>query len=158
MYEIQCCDLDGNTIETFYQWDINQKIIVDCDNFNLTANTAPPIIKFSNDSMDYSISVQSTIGKNLLLIFVDIPNCILMIPLPINISFYFSSFKDITSKRTLLSTTIPVRKQKQPLDYSYEENIKNYTFEDLVQNMVSVNNKLDFATVDEMKKYLEIKG
>lgn len=69
MYEIQCCDLDGNTIETFYQWDINQKIIVDCDNFNLTANTAPPIIKFSNDSMDYSISVQSTIGKNLLLIF-----------------------------------------------------------------------------------------
>lgn len=156
MYEIQCYDLDGNTIETFYQWDINQKIIVDCDNFNLTANTAPPIIKFSNDSMDYAIPVQSTIDDKKLI--VDIPNCILMIPLPINISFYFSSFKDITSKRTLLSTTIPVRKQKQPLDYSYEENIKNYTFEDLVQNMVSVNNKLDFATVDEMKKYLEIKG
>ena len=156
MYEIQCYDLDGNIIQTFYQWDINQKIIVDCNDVNLTANTAPPIIKFSNNSMDYAIPVQSTIENKKLV--VDIPNYILMIPLPINISFYFSSFKDITSKRTLLTTTIPVRQQKQPLDYSYEENIKNYTFEDLVQNMISVNNKLDFATVDEMKEYLEIEG
>ena len=154
MYEIQCFDIDGNLIKRFYQWDVNQKIIVDCDNFNVTPNTAPPIIRFSNNSMDYAIPVQSNIEDKKLI--VDIPNCILMMPLPVNISFYFSSFKDITSKRTLLSTTIPVRRQKQPLDYSYEENIKNYTFEDLVQNMISVNNKLDFATVDEMKEFLDI--
>ena len=154
MYEIQCFDIDGNLIKTFYQWDVNQKIIVDCDNFNITPNTAPPIIRFSNNSMDYAIPVQSNIEDKKLV--VDIPNCILMMPLPVNISFYFSSFKDITSKRTLLTTTIPVRRQKQPLDYSYEENIKNYTFEDLVQNMISVNNKLDFATVDEMKEFLDI--
>ena len=104
--------------------------------------------------MDYAIPVQSNIEDKKLV--VDIPNYILMMPLPVNISFYFSSFKDITSKRTLLTTTIPVRRQKQPLDYSYEENIKNYTFEDLVQNMISVNNKLDFATVDEMKEFLDI--
>ena len=154
MYEIQCFDIDGNLIKRFYQWDVNQKIIVDCDNFNITPNTAPPIIRFSNNSMDYAIPVQSNIEDKKL--GVDIPNCILMMPLPVNISFYFSSFKDITSKRTLLATTIPVRRQKQPLDYSYEENIKNYTFEDLVQNMISVNNKLDFATVDEMKEFLDI--
>lgn len=154
MYEIQCFDIDGNLIKRFYQWDVNQKIIVDCDNFNITPNTAPPIIRFSNNSMDYAIPVQSNIEDKKLV--VDIPNCILMMPLPVNISFYFSSFKDITSKRTLLATTIPVRRQKQPLDYSYEENIKNYTFEDLVQNMISVNNKLDFATVDEMKEFLDI--
>ena len=154
MYEIQCFDIDGNLIKTFYQWDVNQKIIVDCDNFNITPNTAPPVIRFSNNSMDYAIPVQSNIEDKKLV--VDIPNCILMMPLPVNISFYFSSFKDITSKRTLLTTTIPVRRQKQPLDYSYEENIKNYTFEDLVQNMISVNNKLDFATVDEMKEFLDI--
>ena len=154
MYEIQCFDIDGNLIKRFYQWDVNQKIIVDCDNFNVTPNTAPPIIRFSNNSMDYAIPVQSNIEDKKLV--VDIPNCILMMPLPVNISFYFSSFKDITSKRTLLATTIPVRRQKQPLDYSYEENIKNYTFEDLVQSMISVNNKLDFATVDEMKEFLDI--
>ena len=154
MYEIQCFDIDGNLIKKFYQWDVNQKIIVDCDNFNVTPNTAPPIIRFSNNSMDYAIPVQSNIEDKKLV--VDIPNYILMMPLPVNISFYFSSFKDITSKRTLLTTTIPVRRQKQPLDYSYEENIKNYTFEDLVQNMISVNNKLDFATVDEMKEFLDI--
>ena len=154
MYEIQCFDIDGNLIKKFYQWDVNQKIIVDCDNFNVTPNTAPPIIRFSNNSMDYAIPVQSNIEDKKLV--VDIPNCILMMPLPVNISFYFSSFKDITSKRTLLTTTIPVRRQKQPLDYSYEDNIKNYTFEDLVQNMISVNNKLDFATVDEMKEFLDI--
>ena len=154
MYEIQCFDIDGNLIKKFYQWDVNQKIIVDCDNFNVTPNTAPPIIRFSNNRMDYAIPVQSNIEDKKLV--VDIPNCILMMPLPVNISFYFSSFKDITSKRTLLATTIPVRRQKQPLDYSYEENIKNYTFEDLVQNMISVNNKLDFATVDEMKEFLDI--
>ena len=154
MYEIQCFDIDGNLIKNFYQWDVNQKIIVDCDNFNITPNTAPPIIRFSNNSMDYAIPVQSNIEDKKLV--VDIPNYILMMPLPVNISFYFSSFKDITSKRTLLTTTIPVRRQKQPLDYSYEENIKNYTFEDLVQNMISVNNKLDFATVDEMKEFLDI--
>ena len=154
MYEIQCFDIDGNLIKNFYQWDVNQKIIVDCDNFNITPNTAPPIIRFSNNSMDYAIPVQSNIEDKKLV--VDIPNYILMMPLPVNISFYFSSFKDITSKRTLLATTIPVRRQKQPLDYSYEENIKNYTFEDLVQNMISVNNKLDFATVDEMKEFLDI--
>lgn len=154
MYEIQCFDIDGNLIKNFYQWDVNQKIIVDCDNFNVTPNTAPPIIRFSNNSMDYAIPVQSNIEDKKLV--VDIPNYILMMPLSVNISFYFSSFKDITSKRTLLTTTIPVRRQKQPLDYSYEENIKNYTFEDLVQNMISVNNKLDFATVDEMKEFLDI--
>ena len=154
MYEIQCFDIDGNLIKRFYQWDVNQKIIVDCDNFNITPNTAPPIIRFSNNSMDYAIPVQSNIEDKKL--GVDIPNCILLMPLPVNISFYFSSCKDITSKRTLLTTTIPVRRQKQPLDYSYEENIKNYTFEDLVQNMISVNNKLDFATVDEMKEFLDI--
>ena len=154
MYEIQCFDIDGNLIKKVCQWDVNQKIIVDCDNFNVTPNTAPPIIRFSNNSMDYAIPVQSNIEDKKLV--VDIPNCILMMPLPVNISFYFSSFKDITSKRTLLATTIPVRRQKQPLDYSYEENIKNYTFEDLVQNMISVNNKLDFATVDEMKEFLDI--
>ena len=154
MYEIQCFDIDGNLIKNFYQWDVNQKIIVDCDNFNITPNTAPPIIRFSNNSMDYAIPVQSNIEDKKLV--VDIPNCILMMPLPVNISFYFSSFKDITSKRTLLATTIPVRRQKQPLDYLYEENIKNYTFEDLVQNMISVNNKLDFATADEMKEFLDI--
>ena len=154
MYEIQCFDIDGNLIKRFYQWDVNQKIIVDCDNFNITPNTAPPIIRFSNNSMDYAIPVQSNIEDKKLV--VDIPNYILMMPFPVNISFYFSSFKDITSKRTLLATTIPVRRQKQPLDYSYEENIKNYTFEDLVQNMISVNNKLDFATVDEMKEFLDI--
>ena len=124
MYEIQCFDIDGNLIKNFYQWDVNQKIIVDCDNFNITPNTAPPIIRFSNNSMDYAIPVQSNIEDKKLV--VDIPNYILMMPLPVNISFYFSSFKDITSKRTLLTTTIPVRRQKQPLDYSYEENIKNY--------------------------------
>ena len=154
MYEIQCFDIDGNLIKNFYQWDVNQKIIVDCDNFNITPNTAPPIIRFSNNSMDYAIPVQSNIEDKKLV--VDIPNYILMMPLPDNISFYFYRFKDITSKRTLLATTIPVRRQKQPLDYSYEENIKNYTFEDLVQNMISVNNKLDFATVDEMKEFLDI--
>ena len=154
MYEIQCFDIDGNLIKRFYQWDVNQKIIVDCDNFNITPNTAPPIIRFSNNSMDYAIPVQSNIEDKKLV--VDTPNYILMMPLPVNISFYFSSFKDITSKGTLLATTIPVRRQKQPLDYSYEENIKNYTFEDLVQNMISVNNKLDFATVDEMKEFLDI--
>ena len=154
MYEIQCFDIDGNLIKNFYQWDVNQKIIVDCDNFNITPNTAPPIIRFSNNSMDYAIPVQSNIEDKKFV--VDIPNYILMMPLPVNISFYFSSFKDITSKRTLLATTIPVRRQKQPLDYSYEENIKNYTFEDLVQNMISVNNKLDFETVDEMKEFLDI--
>ena len=131
MYEIQCFDIDGNLIKKFYQWDVNQKIIVDCDNFNVTPNTAPPIIRFSNNSMDYAIPVQSNIEDKKLV--VDIPNCILMMPLPVNISFYFSSFKDITSKRTLLTTTIPVRRQKQPLDYSYEDNIKNYTLKAIVQ-------------------------
>ena len=78
MYEIQCFDIDGNLIKRFYQWDVNQKIIVDCDNFNITPNTAPPIIRFSNNSMDYAIPVQSNIEDKKLV--VDIPNCILMMP------------------------------------------------------------------------------
>lgn len=155
MYDIVCYDIDGNIIDMFHQWDINQKIIVDSNNFNVTKYTIPPIIQFSNNSMDFSISVQSSIENEK--IVVDIPNVILMMALPISISFYFSSFKDITSKRTLLSTKIPVRKQNKPSGYIYEENIRNYTFDDLIQHMMYVNEKLDFATIDETMIYLGIK-
>ena len=28
MYEVTCLDLDGNTINNFFQWDIDQKIVI----------------------------------------------------------------------------------------------------------------------------------
>lgn len=154
MYEIQCYDLDGNQIEKFYQWDINQKIIVKTSNFDYTANTIAPKIHFTNAKMKNALLVQSIVEDDN--IIVDVPNCLLEESCPIKIYFYFTSREDSSSQRTIASVTIPVEKKNKPDEYEYEENVTEYTFEDLVQGMVDTYYRLDFATVDDMKRYLHI--
>ena len=156
MNNIRCYDIDGNIIDTFYQWDKNQKIIVPIDSFNYDANIIAPKIHFTNDKMSNALPVQSVIEEGN--IIADVPNILLETNLPINIFFHFSSHKNLSSQRTIASTIIPVRKKNKPDNYEYEENLTEYTFEDLVQGMLDTNNKLDFASTEEMKNFLGIKG
>ena len=148
--------MDGNIIETFYQWDINQKVIIDVNDFDnyIDSNTIAPKIHFSTKKMSKSLLVQSKITNGS--IVVDVPNILLEDCYSIEIYFYFTSKKNNLSQRTIASTTIPIRQKNKPDNYEYQENITNYTFEDLVQAMLDTYNKLDFATVEEMKTYLKI--
>ena len=59
MYEVPCLDLNGNTINKFYQWDIDQKIVIKLDGCgeNYLRNT--PEVHFCNVSRTEALIVRS---------------------------------------------------------------------------------------------------
>lgn len=59
MYEVPCLDINGNTINRFYQWDIDQKIVIKlkgCDK-NYLKNT--PEVHFCNTNRTEAFIVRS---------------------------------------------------------------------------------------------------
>lgn len=59
MYEVPCLDINGNTINRFYQWDIDQKIVIKlkgCDK-NYLKNT--PEVHFCNTNRTEAFVVRS---------------------------------------------------------------------------------------------------
>lgn len=65
MYEVPCLDLNGNTINKFYQWDIDQKIVIKLDGCgeNYLRNT--PEVHFCNVSRTEALIVRSLKSGNI---------------------------------------------------------------------------------------------
>lgn len=144
MYEVPCLDLNGSTINRFYQWDIDQKIVIElkgCDDRYLQN---PPEIHFTNVSRTEALIVRSTVSysgsdieshsdeatKNAGdTIVADVPNILLQEPYPLLIYVYLTDADDSSSQKTILYSEIPVRKRAKPSDYLYVENIKRITAE-----------------------------
>ena len=135
VYEITCFDTDGNPIEYLTQWDSDQKIVIvinDCEQDYLTF---APEVHFSNSSRkDEALVVRSTV-KNHDTIIANIPNVLLQEPYPLFVYVYLAAYDDdddaLCSQKTILSTEIPIRKRAKPSDYSYVENIKRFTANDI---------------------------
>lgn len=161
MFEIQCLDSYGNTINHFTQWDIDQKVIIPIDSCNLPESELPsspayatPEVHFCNTKMDERYIVRSEVvdGKT---ISAEVPNILLQEPYPILVYVYMVDSQDASSQKAILRNEIPVRKAVKPSDYFYIENIKRITAEMIKEEIVdavkdekqsaidAINNKKD---------------
>lgn len=129
MYEITCLDTDGNPIEYLTQWDSDQKIVIVIDGCDRDYLAIAPEVHFSNSSRkDEALVVRSTVTNNDT-ITANIPNVLLQEPYPLFVYVYIADNSDdnLCPQKTILSTEIPIRKRAKPSDYSYVENIKRFT-------------------------------
>lgn len=145
MYEVPCLNLNGDTINRFYQWDIDQKIVINLEGCGDRYLQNPPELHFSNSSRKEALVVRSTVkysGDDVAvqddsvatmhagdIIIADIPNILLQEPYPLLVYVYLTDADDSSSQKTILYSEIPVRKRAKPSDYLYVENITRITAE-----------------------------
>lgn len=128
MYEVPCLDLNGNTINKFYQWDIDQKIVINLEGCDVNYLKNAPEVHFCNSSRKEALVVRSTVSNHDT-ITVDVPNILLQEAYPLLVYVYLTDANDSSSQKTILYSEIPVRKRAKPSDYLYVENITRVTAE-----------------------------
>lgn len=128
MYEVPCLDLNGDTINKFYQWDIDQKIVINLEGCDVNYLNNAPEVHFCNSSRKEALVVRSTVSNNDT-ITVDVPNILLQEACPLLVYVYLTDADDSSSQKTILYSEIPVRKRAKPSDYLYVENITRVTAE-----------------------------
>ena len=145
MYEVPCLNLNGDTINRFYQWDIDQKIVIDLKGCDERYLQNPPEVHFSNSSRKEALVVRSTVkysGDEVSvqddsvatmhagdIIIADVPNVLLQESYPLLVYVYLTDADDSSSQKTILYSEIPIRKRAKPSDYLYVENITRITAE-----------------------------
>ena len=147
MYEINCYDSYGNTIDYLTQWDYNRKLIMYIDNYDLSY---APEVHFCNQNSVEALVVQSVVEGNKLT--VDIPNILLQEHLALCAYVYLSDANNAASQKTILSVAIPVRYRPKPSDYTYIENIDKVTAATIEQ---SVYDKVRTSVRDVVFEYLD---
>lgn len=128
MYEVPCLDLNGDTINKFYQWDIDQKIVINLEGCDVNYLKNAPEVHFCNSSRKEALVVRSTVSNHDT-ITVDVPNILLQEAYPLLVYVYLTDADDSSSQKTILYSEIPVRKRAKPSDYLYVENITRVTAE-----------------------------
>lgn len=128
MYEVPCLDLNGDTINRFYQWDIDQKIVINLEGCDVNYLKNAPEVHFCNSSRKEALVVRSTVSNHDT-ITVDVPNILLQEACPLLVYVYLTDANDSSSQKTILYSEIPVRKRAKPSDYLYVENITRVTAE-----------------------------
>lgn len=130
MYEVKCLDQYGNTINNFFQWDIDQEITIKLEGCPQGYLSIAPEFHFTNKHRDTALIVRSNvIGEDVMK--ATIPNILLQEPYPLLVYVYLTNSEDVSSQRTILFSEIPIRKREMPNDYLYVENIKRITAEDI---------------------------
>lgn len=128
MYEVPCLDLNGDTINKFYQWDIDQKIVINLEGCDVSYLKNAPEVHFCNSSRKEALVVRSDVSNHDT-ITVDVPNVLLQEAYPLLVYVYLTDANDSSSQKTILYSEIPVRKRAKPSDYLYVENITRVTAE-----------------------------
>lgn len=128
MYEVPCLDINGDTINKFYQWDIDQKIAINLEGCDVNYLKNAPEVHFCNSSRKEALVVRSTVSNHDT-ITVDVPNILLQEAYPLLVYVYLTDANDSSSQKTILYSEIPVRKRAKPSDYLYVENITRVTAE-----------------------------
>ena len=169
MYEVPCLDLNGNTINKFYQWDIDQKIVIDIKGCDERYLQNPPEVHFCNPSrtealvvrspVSYSgdeIGVQTTSDEATMhsgdTIIAEVPNILLQEPYPLLIYVYLTDADDSSSQKTILYGEIPVRKRAKPSDYLYVENITRITAENIKSELEASTNQARTNAINEINE------
>lgn len=144
MFEVQCLDSYGNTINYFTQWDVDQKIIIPIDSRSLQNAKLPsspayalPEVHFGNSARSETLLVRSDF-VDAETISVDVPNILLQEPYPLFVYVYLTDPEDVSSQKIILQNEIPVRKRQKPSDYFYIENIRRITAEMIKEEIEAV--------------------
>lgn len=166
MYEVPCLDLNGDTINRFYQWDIDQKIVINLEGYDERYLQNPPEVHFSNSSRKEALVVRSAVkysGDDVAvqdgsvatmhagdIIIADIPNILLQEPYPLLVYVYLTDADDSSSQKTILYSEIPVRKRAKPSNYLYVENITRITAEMIKKEIGSSTETARTNTINEI--------
>lgn len=134
MYEVPCLDLNGDTINKFYQWDIDQKIVISLEGCDENYLKNAPEVHFCNSSRKEALVVRSAVSNHDT-ITVDVPNVLLQEAYPLLVYVYLTDANDSSSQKTILYSEIPVRKRAMPSDYLYVENITRVTAETIKKDI-----------------------
>lgn len=137
-------DEDGNIVKHLYQWDINQKLIVETDNI-----TIAPKIHFCNKNSEKALVVKSTISDNK--IIADIPNSLLREPYTITAYIYLENNE---SAKTINAINIVLRKRPQPNDYIYVDDVNVIYLTDVLLKVEDLKGELDILknTVNDISQ------
>lgn len=130
MYEINCYDSYGNTINYLTQWDYNRQLSMYLDEYNLLY---APEVHFCNQNSEEALVVQSSVEGSK--VTVDIPNILLQEHLPLFLYVYLSDAQNASSQKTIISTTIPIRQRPRPADYIYEDNVDIVTWAEIEERI-----------------------
>lgn len=155
MYEVPCLDLNGDTINKFYQWDIDQKIVINLDGCDVNYLKNAPEVHFCNSSRKEALVVRSTVSNHDT-ITVDVPNVLLQEAYPLLVYVYLTDANDSSSQKTILYSEIPVRKRAKPSDYLYVENITRVTAEMIKKEIeqTTLNERTDaIAAITSTKEH-----
>ena len=122
MKKIICKNLHGCIIRNFFQWDANQRMIIEglCITDNLT-------VHFSNKMSYESLVVNTTVDERG--VIVDIPNILLQHAE--QITAYICTQSEEHGFQTMHAISIPVIARPKPADYIFEENIEYITLSSL---------------------------
>ena len=133
MYEVNCLDKNGNTINSFFQWDVDQEVTVKLEGFPQNYLSIAPEFHFANNHRDTALIVRSEVTREDTTdtVTAPVPNILLQEAHPLLVYVYLTDSEDVSSQKTILYSQIPIRKRSKPSDYQYIENITRITAEDI---------------------------
>ena len=138
MIEIDCYDLQGNSMDYVTQWDINQVLYIED-----WKHDEMPIFHFCNKNSKMSLVVRGE--KDGDRIKAKIPNILLQEPYPVTAFLYMANDESGT---TVYVTRIPINKKPKPNDYSYEENIEYVSWAKLEADAIAFLEELERITAE----------
>lgn len=104
MEDIICYNADGEVLQYFTQWDVNQKLIIKGADIS-----SSPIFHFQNANIDVAYTVQSTIDGEY--IVTSVPDILLQYDVPLIV------FVEYEYGTTEYSIRIPIMPRSRPTDY-----------------------------------------
>lgn len=122
MNNISCFDSNGNPLANFYQWDVNQELIIKGVDTSITE------FHFCNRLSKMAQKVNGTVSDET--IVVKIPNILLQQAETI-VMYAYRNTED--KARTLHTIRIPVHPRPRPDGYYYEDNIEYIHWEELAE-------------------------
>lgn len=128
-------DENGNIVKNLYQWDVNQKLIIEAYNI-----ATAPKIHFCNKNSEQALVVSSTISDNK--IVANIPNILLREPYNI-LAYVYLENND--SGKTVKVIEIKLRKRVKPDDYEYVDNVEAIYLTDLIRLVETLNTNMKSA-------------
>lgn len=170
MLKTTCLDKDGNTIYHLTQWDVNQSLRIDMEDYIVGSSAK---VHFCNKNSEKALVVSATVSNNI--VSANIPNELLREPYPLIAYIYMTDSENTTSKKTVAFIKIPVRERLQPNDYDYSDSIDVIYLDDKIDEVnliIDDINGLDIetkiaqvqslltqygnmvATLDEVKGYI----
>lgn len=163
MFEVQCLDAYGNTINYFTQWDVDQTIYIPIDSQHmpesgLADNPAyyAPQIHFCNSKMEERYITRSSLVEGSdNIISATVPNVLLQDSYPVFVYVYMTDSQDVSSQKVILRNEIPVRKAAKPSDYLYVENIDRITAEMIKEEIETAVNETRQDAIDDINETRE---